>query len=137
MLRFAAALIGGSLVAFLLAGSVPASADDKSPTNEEIMKKLHGKNGSHKLIKKALDGGSPDWATITKHAKIYADLSALLEKNKPEKGDAASWKKLSTAYAKEAKALSDAAAKKDANKAKEVFGKLTESCDTCHENHRD
>ena len=135
MLRLAAALIGGCLVAFVLAGSAPVSADDKSPTTEEIMKKLHGKNGSHKLINKALDG-DPDWATITKHAKIYADLAALLDKNKPEKGDEASWKKLSQAYAKDAKALSDAAAKKDANQVKEVFGRLKESCETCHENHR-
>ena len=60
MLRLAAALIGGCLVAFVLAGSGPASADDKSPSNEDIMKKLHGKNGSHKLINKALDAG-PDW----------------------------------------------------------------------------
>jgi cytochrome c556 len=137
MLRLAAALVGGSLVAFVLANSTPVSADDKNPTNEEIMKKINGKNGSHKLINKALEANPPDWNTITKHAKIYADLSALLEKNKPEKGDAASWKKLSQAYAKDAKALSDAAAKKDTQKAKEVFGKLKESCDTCHENHRD
>jgi cytochrome c556 len=136
MLRLAAALIGGCLVAFVLAGSSPVSADDKTPSTEDIMKKLHGKNGSHKLINKALDAG-PDWDTITKHAKIYADLAALLEKNKPEKGDAGSWKKLSQAYAKEAKALSDAAAKKDTNQVKEVFGKLKESCDACHENHRD
>ena len=135
MLRLAAALFGGCLVAIVLSGSTPATADDKTPTNEEIMKKLHGKNGSHKLINKALDG-DPDWATITKHAKIYADLSALLQKNKPEKGDAGSWQKLSQAYAKEAKALSDAAAKKDTEQVKEVFGKLKESCDTCHENHR-
>lgn len=136
MLRLAAALIGGCLVAFVLAGSTPVSADDKNLTNEEIMKKLHGKNGSHKLIGKALEAG-PDWDTITKHAKIYADLAALLPKNKPEKGDSASWQKLSQAYAKEAKALSDAAGKKDANQVKEVFGRLKESCDTCHENHRD
>ena len=137
MLRLAAALVGGSLVAFVLAASTPASADDKNPTTEEIMKKLNGKNGSHKLINKALEANPPDWDLITKHAKIYADLSALLQKNKPEKGDAASWQKLSQAYAKEAKALSDAAAKKDTEKVKETFGKLKESCDTCHENHRD
>jgi cytochrome c556 len=136
MLRLVAFLFGGSLVAVILATSAPASADDKNPTTEEIMKKLNGKNGSHKLIGKALDAG-PDWETITKHAKIYADLAALLEKNKPEKGDAASWKKLSEAYAKDAKTLSDAAAKKDTEKVKETFGKLKESCDTCHENHRD
>jgi len=135
MLRLAAALIGGCLVAFVLAGSGPASADDKTPSNEDIMKKLHGKNGSHKLINKALEG-DPDWATIAKHAKIYAEMTAYLDKNKPEKGDEASWKKLATAYAKEAKELSDAAAKKDKEAVKEVFGRLKESCETCHDNHR-
>jgi cytochrome c556 len=135
MLRLAAALIGGCLVAFILAGSTPVSADDKSLSNEEIMKKLHGKNGSHKLINKALDG-EPDWDTIAKHAKLYAELSAQLEKNKPEKGDETSWKKLAHDYAAEAKALSDAAAKKDKDAVKTVFGKLKESCENCHENHR-
>ena len=136
MLRLAAALVGVSLVAFVLAGSAPVSADE-NPTTEEIMKKLHGKTGSHKLINKALPAdGEPDWEAITKHAKIYADLSALLEKNKPTMGDEKSWKKLAQAYAKDAKALADAAAKKDKNGVKEVFAKLKESCDTCHENHR-
>jgi cytochrome c556 len=135
MLRLAVALLGGCLVAFVLAGSPSVSADDKNPTNEEIMKKLHGKTGSHKLINKALDG-EPDWEAIGKHAKIYADLSALLEKNKPDKGDEASWKKLAHGYAAEAKALSDAAAKKDKDAVKTIFTKLKESCETCHENHR-
>jgi cytochrome c556 len=137
MLRLAAALIGGCLVAFVLAGSTPVNADDKTPSIEDIMKKINGKNGSHKLIEKALKEDKPDWDTIGKHAKIYADLSALLEKDKPEKGDVASWKKLSQAYAKDAKELSAAAAKKDTNKAKEVFGKLKDSCEACHEVHRD
>ena len=137
MQRLVAALVGGCLFAFVLAGSTPVSADDSTPSIEDIMKKLNGKNGSHKLINKALESDPPDWEVIGKHAKIYADLAALLEKNKPEKGDAASWKKLSEAYAKEAKTLSDAAAKKDAEKVKETFVKLKESCDTCHENHRD
>ena len=104
MLRLVAALLGGSIVALALTGSAPVSADDKGLSNEDIMKKLHGKMGSHKQINKALDG-EPDWATIAKHAKIYAELTALLPKNKPEKGDEKSWKMLSEAYAKEAKAL--------------------------------
>lgn len=135
MLRLVAALIGCSIVALMLIGSSPVSADDKSLSIEDIMKKLHGKMGSHKQINKALDG-APDWDTITKHAKIYAELAAQLPKNKPEKGDEKSWKMLSEAYAKEAKDLNAAAAKKDADGVKTVFGRLKESCDACHENHR-
>jgi cytochrome c556 len=135
MLRLAAALMGGCLAAFVLAGPTPVGADDKNPTNEEIMKKLHGKMGSHKLINKALEG-DPNWDDIAKHAKIYADLSALLEKNKPDKGDEAGWKKLAHQYAVDAKALSEAAAKKDKDTVKTVFTKLKDSCETCHENHR-
>ena len=135
MLRLAAALLGGSLVALVLAGSAPVSADDKGMTTEGIMKKLHGKNGSHKQIIKALDG-EPDWDVITKHAKIYAEITPQLSKNKPEKGDDKSWQTLSKAYAAEAKALSDAAAKKDKEAVKTVFGKLKDSCEACHENHR-
>jgi len=135
MLRLVAALVGGSIVALVLTGTTPVSADDKTLSNEDIMKKLHGKMGSHKQINKALDG-APDWDTITKHAKIYAELTAQLPKNKPEKGDDKSWKMLSEAYAKDAKALNEAAAKKDADTVKTVFGKLKESCDACHENHR-
>ena len=135
MLRLAVALLGGCLVAFVLTGSPAVNADDKQPTNEEIMKKLHGKAGSHKLINKALDG-EPNWDDIAKHAKIYADLSALLEKNKPDKGDESNWKKLAQGYAKDAKALSEAAAKKDKDTVKTIFTKLKESCETCHEVHR-
>lgn len=136
MPRLVIALAGGCLVALVLARSTPASADDSTPSIEDIMKKLHGKNGSHKLINKALETDPPDWDVIAKHAKIYADLSALLEKDKPEKGDEAGFKKLAQAYAKDAKALSDAAQKKDKDKVKTVFGKLKESCETCHEDHR-
>ena len=50
MLRLTAALLGGSLVALVLIGSAPVTADDKNPTTEEIMKKLHGKTGSHTAI---------------------------------------------------------------------------------------
>jgi cytochrome c556 len=135
MLRLVVALIGGSIVALVLTGTAPVSADDKSLSTEDIMKKLHGKMGSHKLINKALDG-TPDWDTIAKHAKIYSELSAQLPKNKPEKGDDKSWKMLAEAYAKDAKALNDAAAKKDVDGVKTVFGRLKESCDACHENHR-
>jgi cytochrome c556 len=137
MLRLAVALMGGCLVAFILVGSTPVSADDKNPTNEEIMKKLHGKTGSHKLINKALpESGEPNWEDIAKHAKIYADLSALLEKNKPDKGDESGWKKVAHQYAMDAKALADAAVKKDKDGVKTIFTKLKESCEACHENHR-
>jgi cytochrome c556 len=134
MLRFAALGAGLGLVAFSLA--LPVSADDKAPPIDEIMKKLHGKAGSHKVIGKGLDAAELDWEAIAKHAKIYADLAASLDKNTPEKGDKKAWDKLSQAYAKDAKALADAAAKKDKEAAKAVFGRLKESCDACHENHR-
>jgi cytochrome c556 len=135
MPRLVAALVGGCLVAFVLVGA-PASADDSTPSIEDIMKKLNGKNGSHKLINKALETDPLDWDAIGKHAKIYADLAALLEKDKPEKGDEAGFKRLAQAYAKDAKALSDAAQKKDKDQVKTIFGKLKESCETCHEDHR-
>lgn len=135
-LRLAVALLGGSLVAFLLAGAAPVTADDKNPSNEEIMKKLHGKTGAHKLIKKALADGSTDWDAIATHAKLYSDLSNLLEKNKPDMGDVKSWQKLSKSYAADAKALSEAVAKKDKEAVKTVFAKLSDSCDACHELHR-
>jgi cytochrome c556 len=134
MLRFAGLCAALGLVAVVMA--LPVSADDKAPSIEEIMKKLHGKTGSHKVVGKSLDAAELDWEAIAKHAKIYADLSASLEKNTPEKGDKKAWDKLAQAYAKDAKALSEAAAKKDKEAAKAVFGRLKESCDACHENHR-
>ncbi|HVK14416.1 MAG TPA: cytochrome c [Gemmataceae bacterium] len=134
MLRFAGLCAALGLVAVVMA--LPASADDKAPSIEEIMKKLHGKAGSHKVVGKSLDAAELDWDSIAKHAKIYADLSASLEKNTPEKGDKKAWDKLSQLYAKDAKALSEAAAKKDKEAAKAVFARLKESCDACHENHR-
>jgi hypothetical protein len=93
MLRFAALCAALGLVAFSLA--LPVSADEKAPPIDEIMKKLHGKAGSHKVIGKGLDAAELDWEAIAKHAKIYSDLAASLDKNTPEKGDKKAWDKLS------------------------------------------
>ncbi len=133
MKRFAALCTG---FAFVVAGLAIVRAEE-TPSIETVMKKLHGKTGSHKVIGKALDAEEVKWDDIVKHAKLYADLSASLEKSTPEKGDKKSWDKLSKEYAKDAKGLSEAAGKKDKDGVKTAFGKLKESCDACHEHHRD
>lgn len=137
MLRFVALSVGiGAIAALAFTSPTQVSADDKSPSIETIMKKLHGKNGTHKVINKSLDAAAPDWAAISKDAKTYADLAVSLEKTTPEKGAKDSWAKLTKSYTTDAKALAGAAEKKDKDAAKTAFGKLKESCDACHENHR-
>ena len=137
MLRIVAlSVCGGLLAALVLVGPTPVIADGKDLDTETIMKKLNGKTGTHKVVGKALDAGTPDWAALSTQTKTYAELAAALCKNKPEKGDQKSWDKLCKEYAEAAADLNKAAGKKDKDAAKTAFGKLKESCDACHENHR-
>lgn len=137
MLRFVTLSVAGGLLATLaFVGPTAVSADGKDLDIETIMKKLNGKKGTHKVIGKALDASPMDWTALTPQTKTYAELAAALGKNKPEKGDQKSWDMLCKEYAAAAKELDGAAVKKDKDAAKTAFGKLKDSCDNCHENHR-
>jgi cytochrome c556 len=132
-------LLGAAAVAVALGGLGAArlAADDKAPTVEEIMKKVNaGKGAIHRTLKTDLDTANPNWAEIQKKTKEYSALADFLGKNDPPKGDKADWEKQTKAYAASAKALYEAAQKKDKATAMAVHGKISKSCMGCHRQHK-
>ncbi len=115
-------------------GSVTASptADEKLPDISEIMKKGHNKTeGYVAKINGAVKDGK--WEDAQKYAKTLAFFGENLGKNKPPKGDAASWKKLTDKYAESTKAALKAADDKDP---KALKAALNINCKACHDAHR-
>jgi cytochrome c556 len=126
-----------AVVAMGFAGRVSAAAEE-TPTIGEIMEKLHkGRKSPMATLKAALKSQSPDWASVQKEAKTYAKYAASMPKNKPPKGDGASYQTLAKAYAAGAKALEGAAVKEDLGGTKTALGKIGGSCMGCHDAHKE
>ena len=100
------------------------AADDDKPkySIEDVMKKGMAKKG---LLNKVVAGDASDEEKKTLHEMIVA-----LGKNEPPKGDAESWKKLTGALAKQAKAVVDGT---DGAEAKL---KKAANCKKCHGEHK-
>ena len=93
------------VLAGVVSRSSGAAADDPVKI-EKIMDSLHkGRKSPLATLKTALKSQSPDWSVVQKEAKTYVKYAVDLPKNDPPKGDAASWKKMATAFATNAKAL--------------------------------
>jgi cytochrome c556 len=127
-----------TMVAVGLAGPHAGAADESTPTIDKIMETLHkGRKSPMATLKGALKSQSPDWATVQKETKEYAKFAAYMPKNKPPKGDEASFQKLAKAFASNAKALDAAAQKEDLAATKAAFGKIGGSCKSCHDAHKE
>jgi hypothetical protein len=125
-----------ALLAMAGAGAV-ALAQDKPPSIKEVMARLNKPGGLYPTISKALKADTPDWDEIRLEAKTFVKLADALGKDTPPAGDASSWAKLTKAYADHARALEDAADKKDraaANTARAGLG--GETCKSCHSAHK-
>ena len=124
----AAVLAGG-------AGGVRAEdkKDEKVPTVKEIMQKGHKGTDAYigKLKKLAKD---EKWDEAKEISKTLAFFGENLGKNKPTKGDAESWEKLSKKYAESTKAAHKAVEDKDAKAVDKALGSI--NCAECHKEHR-
>jgi cytochrome c556 len=110
--------------------------EEKTPTIKAAMKKLHGGDSSLRpTIAKALKAEQPDWAEVQKATKEFSKLAASLTKNNPPQGDKASWETLTKAFVENAKAMDQAAQKKDKDGTKAAHAKLG-NCKSCHDAHR-
>lgn len=107
---------------------------EDDPAIDEVMKKVCSKKGACAACKTAVDGEK--WDEAQKQAKIMADLGSKLGKNKPPKGEKDSWEKLTKKFATEAKAVADAAGKKDKDATTKAIGTFQKSCKTCHDSHK-
>ena len=54
----------------------------------------------------------------------------------PEKGDAASWKKLTASYKTMMLAIAEGVEKKDAKATNDALAKMQKSCKACHDEHK-
>jgi hypothetical protein len=119
-----AALFSGALVMVCLVALPTRAADDDSAakySTKDVMKKAF----KGPLLKKVAGGGASDAEKKQLHEMLVA-----LSKNKPKKGDAESWKKLTGALVK----ASEAAVKGDA-KAGGMLKKAA-NCKACHNSHK-
>jgi cytochrome c556 len=101
-----------------------------------MMKVGKGPQALNGAIGRGLEAEQPAWDTLQPQAKEYSQLAADLGRIDPPRGNAKSWKQLTSAYTESAAALDRAAQAKDQSAAKAAHGKLTESCKGCHQEHR-
>jgi hypothetical protein len=132
---------GASLLTFLAAANLaisPAAAQGNSPpTIKEIMAKLNKPGGLYPKLGTELKEGQPDWEEVQKQTKVFVQYALALGKNEPRRGDKDSWAKFTKAYAENAKALDEAARKRDALAARDAHAKLgPKACSACHNAHR-
>lgn len=117
--------------------AVSASAQDKKeekvPTISEIMVKGHkGTDAYIAKIKAAAKGEK--WDDAKEYAKTLAFFGEALSKNKPPKGDADSWKALTTKYADATKLTLKGAEDKDAKTIAKGLAGI--DCGGCHKAHK-
>lgn len=127
------------MLAMLLAYGASATAeekdkkDEKLPEISEIMKKGHDKTDGYiaKVRGAAKDG---KWEDAQKYAKTLAFFGEHLGKNKPPKGGADSWEKLTKKYAENTKLALKGTEDKDVKVVNKGLGGI--NCMECHKEHK-
>ena len=113
----------------------PRPAEDFASVHD-IMKKGHG--GKKSLLNQIKAGAKDEkWDDIAKPAKELKKFGEELGKNKVEKGETASWTKLSGEYKTMMLAIADGVEKKDQKATNEALGKMNKSCKACHDSHKE
>jgi hypothetical protein len=129
-----------SLLIVLAAWSHSADAQGEKPlTAKEIMGKLNkGDKALCPTIGKELRAEEPAWDQIQQDAKNFTTYAEALSKARAPKGEMESWEKLTKAYAGDAKALEEAAGKRDKKAAQTALARLADmkTCGACHSAHR-
>ena len=126
-----------ALAVIVSSKAVQAEDKDKAPSVKDVMETLHGEVGKGGLKAKVTTAFKDKaWDDVQAGAKDWVKQADALSKGKPARGGEASWKKLTTAYEKNAQALAEAADKKDAAKTKTALTKLSTSCGSCHSVHK-
>ncbi len=127
------------VAALTVAVSVGSQKDgeEKTPTTKEIMQKVNGKKDAPGLCKRCAEAGKAEkWEDAQKTAKELMDLGKVIHKNKPPKGDAESWEKMTKKFAENTKAILEASEKKDVKAHAAAIKAFTDSCMACHMEHR-
>jgi cytochrome c556 len=135
MMGVVAVVIAAALVTSQAGAGAGAAAE---PTSiKDVMDALHkGAKSPLAQLKTQLKAETPNWAEIQGETKEFVTIGASLAKFEPPKGDAADYKSQATTYYSNAKALDEAAQKKDLAATKKAFGKISASCKDCHTAHK-
>lgn len=115
-------------------GAMAQDKKEKTPTIKEIMKKVPGKEGLVAKTNAAAKGEKWDDAKkIGSELKVYGEA---LGKNKPKKGDAASWETHAKGFKEVMTEIADAAEKKDKDGVAAGAKKFGGMCADCHKVHK-
>jgi hypothetical protein len=127
------AALGVMAVVLAYGSSAATGADDKLPDIPEIMKKGHAKTDGY-IAKIRAAAKDEKWEDANKYAKSLELLGEALGKNKPPKGDAESWKKLTEKYVDNTKLVLKGTEDKDAKAVNKGLGGI--NCMECHRAHK-
>jgi cytochrome c556 len=121
-----------------VAAATVGAFEDKPADTEAIMKALFKKGAGSKsaILKAQSEAASPDWSAIQKTTKEFAELGSALGKGEPEKGDKASWGKLTGKFAKDTAALDESAQARNLASLQAAQKTIGASCKSCHNTHR-
>lgn len=123
------------VVGLAVAGVATADDKDKVPSVHDIMNEGHkGKKSQLSLLNSAVKSGK--WEDAEKPAKKMKEFGEAIGKNSPEKGSAASWKKLTSTYKSTTAEIYKAVEKKDKAAAEKELKKFGGSCKSCHDSHK-
>ena len=124
------ALLG--VVGMMASYGVAISANTADAEISEVMKKSFGKGGYKSSIVSAVKGEK--WEDASKLAKEWNDLAPALGKNTPPKGNAKSWEKLCSGFAKATMGVLAGTEKKDAKAVTKAMSTI--NCMNCHKAHK-
>jgi cytochrome c556 len=133
--RWSAAAVVCTFSFLFVVGAVTAKPLAEPTSVHDIMAKGHaGKKSLFAQLKEGVKGEK--WDDIAKAAKTLKTYGEDLGKNKVEKGDEASWKKLAEEYKKTTVAIAEGVEKKDQKAATKALETLGKSCKACHDVHK-
>lgn len=131
------ALLAACLTACLFVVSSLTAADEKTPSIEDIMKKVPNKGRNKGLAAQCADAAAAGkWEDCQKMAAELKTLGDALGKNPCPKGDKASWEKLTKGFAANMETIEKGAKAKDAAEVKKGLDAFSKSCKACHDSHR-
>jgi len=115
------AMLGIALVVAIGSVAMADKGEGSKHSTEEIMKKVF----KGPLLKKVAKGDASE-----EEQKLFKEMLTSLQKNKPHKGEAESWKKKTTALIEAAKEVAE---EKEGGLAKL---KKAANCKACHDEHK-
>src|SRR5207253_10344123 len=113
MKRLLPGLIGVLVLLVLVCSFRAQGQAEKVPDIKEIMAKLNKPTGIYFSLMRELKEEEPMWDEARQQSKTLTQLSAVLGKHTPPRGDRASWQALTKAYADNARATEQAVLRMD------------------------